>query len=501
MKPWDFSGGIKQVWFGGLILLIILVPAITQGAQNPHAFMEDPSRCLHCHDSKPVQPGGLFIKDIVSLCKDCHLMAHRMSHPVDIRPQEGVHPELPLDHEGTITCSTCHDPHSEPSSATPYAKRGVVERLKGMFSSAGYPTYFLRISNTEGQLCLSCHKSEEVDRGHLDVPTAFERDYTGSKACERCHKDIFREWKKTSHARTLQDPRENSNAIAAVFSGNESFKPEDVEIVIGVHWTQRYVIDRGGELRIARGVWSLGESTWTRSFWREQSWKDYCAGCHLTGYDPYEDAYIEKGIGCEMCHGPGGNHVRSGKSEDIVNPARIEWRLASSICASCHTNGHDRTGQFRYPVGYIPGQDLDLYYRGLLPHVGQGEDTFKGDGTLEDRLRSFAFWLGQFYQPSRIVCKQCKSLHILLDEEVAEGDVDLTPAQYCLSCHEGLHGDPEHKLRSGKDVDCHSCHIPLTDSLGRSSIHDHKYEFDGFAKSHQRAPWGAPESMTSSMSH
>ena len=501
MKPWDFSGGIKQVWFGGLILLIILVPAITQGAQNPHVFMEDPSRCLHCHDSKPVQPGGLFIKDIVSLCKDCHLMAHRMSHPVDIRPQEGVHPELPLDHEGTITCSTCHDPHSEPSSATPYAKRGVVERLKGMFSSAGYPTYFLRISNTEGQLCLSCHKSEEVDRGHLDVPTAFERDYTGSKACERCHKDIFREWKKTSHARTLQDPRENSNAIAAVFSGNESFKPEDVEIVIGVHWTQRYVIDRGGELRIARGVWSLGESTWTRSFWREQSWKDYCAGCHLTGYDPYEDAYIEKGIGCEMCHGPGGNHVRSGKSEDIVNPARIEWRLASSICASCHTNGHDRTGQFRYPVGYIPGQDLDLYYRGLLPHVGQGEDTFKGDGTLEDRLRSFAFWLGQFYQPSRIVCKQCKSLHILLDEEVAEGDVDLTPAQYCLSCHEGLHGDPEHKLRSGKDVDCHSCHIPLTDSLGRSSIHDHKYAFDGLAKSHQGAPWGAPESMTSSMSH
>jgi len=352
-----------------------------------------------------------------------------------------------------------------------------MERLKGMFSSAGYNTYFLRMSNTEGQLCFSCHIREEVDRGHLEVPTEFERNYTGSKPCKRCHEDIFLEWKKTSHARTLQDPRENPQALAAVFSGNESFKREDVEIVIGVHWTQRYVVNRGGELKIARGVWSLSDSTWTRSFWREQLWKEYCAGCHLTGYDPYEDAYVEKGVGCEMCHGPGANHVRSGKRGDIVNPALLEKRLAGSICASCHTSGHDRTGQFRYPVGYLPGQDLGQYYRGLLPHVGQGDDTFKGDGTLEDRLRSFAFWLGQLFRPSRILCKQCKSLHILLADEGDADVVDLTLAQYCLSCHEELHENPEHKLTSGKDVDCHSCHTPLTDRLGRPSIHDHKYEF------------------------
>ena len=476
-KLWDFSKGIRRAWFGGLAILIILAPAAVEGAQNPHSFIDDPARCVQCHASQPVRPGGLFVKDVVSLCRDCHLMAHRMSHPVDIRPQDGERSGLPLDHEGTITCATCHDPHSEPSSAVPYVDRGMVERVKRMFSSAGYPTYFLRMANAEGQLCLSCHNDEEVDRGHLDTPTVFKRDYTGSKACQRCHEDIFREWRKTSHSRTLQDPRENPRAIAAVFSGEESFKSEDVEIVIGVHWTQRYVINRGGELRIARGVWSLGESAWTRSFWQEQSWKDFCAGCHLTGYDPYSDNYVEKGIGCENCHGPGGNHVRSEKGSDIVNPANIEGRLASSICASCHTNGHDRTGQFRYPVGYIPGLELDRYYRGLLPHVGQGEDTFKGDGTLDDRLRSLGFWFDQLFQPSRILCKQCKSMHILLDQEESVGDADLTLAQYCLSCHEELHSDPEHKLRSGKDVDCHSCHPPLMDSLGRPSIHDHKFVF------------------------
>jgi hypothetical protein len=495
-KPWDFSGGIERIWFGGLSLLIIMAPAMTHGGQDPHAFMDDPSQCLHCHDTMPVRPGGLFTKDIVNLCRDCHIMVHRMSHPVDIRPQEGVPPELPLDSEGTMTCSTCHDPHSDQFSKKPFVNRGVAGRLKGLLSSADYPTYFLRMPNTVGQLCLSCHESEEINLGHLDVPPEVERDYTGSKACDRCHGDIFREWKKTPHARTLQDPRENPRAVKAIFSGSESFKPEDVEIVIGVHWNQRYVIDRGGDLKIARGVWSLGESTWTRSFWREHSWKDYCAGCHLTGYDPYEDSYVEKGVGCEMCHGPGGNHVRSGKNGDIVNPANIERSLAISICASCHTNGHDRTGQFRYPVGYLPGQDLDLYYRGLLPHFGQDEDTFKGDGTLEDRLRSFVFWLEQFYRPSRVVCKQCKSLHTLFSKRKAAVGVDLTLAQYCLSCHEGLHEDPKHSLKSGKDMNCHSCHMPLTDSLERPSIHDHKYAFDGFAESHQGAPGAAPGSMT-----
>ena len=477
-KPLIFSQGIRQARFAALIFLFILIPSAAAGNQNPHAFMADPARCLHCHDAKPIRPGGAFTRDIVSLCQECHSMDHRMSHPVDIRPQERVIPELPLDAEGTITCTTCHDPHSNPSTATPYVNRGILERLSRKFSSQSYSTYFLRMPNYEGQLCLSCHERAEVDMGYLDVPIKFERDYTGSKACERCHVDIFREWGKTPHARTTQGPRENPDAIKAVITGTGDFRSEEVEIVIGVHWAQRYVIVRDGELKIAPGVWSLGESAWKRSTWQEQSWKEDCAGCHLTGYDPYEDSYVEKGVGCEMCHGPGGNHVRSGSGRFVVNPAHLEKRLSDSICASCHTTGHDRTGQFRYPVGYLPGQELELYYRGLLPHVGQGEDTFKGDGTLEDRLRSFEFWLDNPSLPSRIVCRQCKSLHILPGLGEPAGTGNLTQEQYCLSCHKDLDEDPEHKVVAGKDPDCISCHVPLKNSSGRPTIHDHKYSPD-----------------------
>ena len=64
-----------------------------------------------------------------------------------------------------------------------------------------------------------------------------------------------------------------------------------------------------------------------------------CYGCHTTGYGKpggFEDESKTpdlKNVGCEVCHGPGSDHVESEDIEDI-------WAEADEIkkvCSSCHT--------------------------------------------------------------------------------------------------------------------------------------------------------------------
>jgi tetratricopeptide repeat protein/cytochrome c554/c'-like protein len=84
-----------------------------------------------------------------------------------------------------------------------------------------------------------------------------------------------------------------------------------------------------------------------------------CLACHNGQPEPvpnregmYRDPpfrYMEYGIGCECCHGPGQLHVamlathpkrKYGKVDPtIVNPARLSARLANDLCMNCHQGG------------------------------------------------------------------------------------------------------------------------------------------------------------------
>lgn len=161
-------------------------------------------------------------------------------------------------------------------------------------------------------------------------------------------------------------------------------------------------------------------------------------------------------------------------------PAHLDADGWDTICASCHTRGHDRTGEFRYPAGYAAGEDLTVYFKGLIPKKGQEEGTFKGDGSLLDRLRSLRYWAERYLVRRGVNCSLCKSFRSAVDsgQEVPEDLPDLSLAEYCLTCHDRIRGEKAlHQADAGTGTDCYSCHEPMRDSSGNTSIHDHKFVF------------------------
>jgi hypothetical protein len=77
-----------------------------------------------------------------------------------------------------------------------------------------------------------------------------------------------------------------------------------------------------------------------------------CLYCHVTNHrdfrDPLPAARVgpreaDSGIGCERCHGPGGNHLRAIKAgfkeNAIVNAGIGGARAIDKLCADCHIVG------------------------------------------------------------------------------------------------------------------------------------------------------------------
>ncbi len=470
------------VLIGGLLPW---APPAGAAAQGPHGVLADPARCTHCHEALP-RPGQerplRFRKDVVSLCLECHQEKELDAvHPVDIRPGSRVPPDLPLDEHGTMTCATCHDPHAPAEADEPYVAEPIARRLLSVLGGKKrHRTYFLRRRNDRGQLCLACHDRNRLasEGFHMKEASVLGR-YAGSETCRRCHPEIYRAWRLTPHARMTRDARKTPEAVLGDFSRDPPFPLDAVVYVLGSHWTQRYVVRKKGSLYVKAAIWSITERRWDRSYWIDKPWINYCAGCHTTGFEARDEPrWAELSIGCEACHGPALDHARSGGEAAVVNPAKLDPVRRDMICESCHTTGHDRTGQFRFPLGYLPGRDLTRYFKGLLPKPGQDNATFRGDETYADRHRQWLFWVDRFMDVRGLSCDVCKNFRET-DRTGKGGRARMSPSEYCMTCHPRDWPRPElHETHLGSGVHCHRCHAPRRTADGSAySIHDHKFLF------------------------
>ena len=94
-----------------------------------------------------------------------------------------------------------------------------------------------------------------------------------------------------------------------------------------------------------------------------------CLFCHASRVQPAMEgsvnqfageAFLQPGVGCERCHGPGSDHVRG--LGPMVNPGKLTGDRRDSICNQCHLEGEARIASAgRTQDDYTPGDRLADY--------------------------------------------------------------------------------------------------------------------------------------------
>jgi predicted CXXCH cytochrome family protein len=329
--------------------------------------------------------------------------------------------------------------------------------------------------------------------------------YVGSKACENCHADEYRRWKQTPMANVVRDPAHSEGNIFPDLSTNTvyPFKPDDVALVYGSLWKQRYFKKVGDDYFPLPVQWEVRNKKWSRYFvgnagdwWAVHYPPDNmqrptgptCDGCHSVGYDIHTKQVAEWNVGCERCHGPGSEHIEKKTSMSIVNPTHMDPVAANDTCIQCHSQGRPRTipiegTYYDWPVGYAVGKRLADFWTLEARKLGEQDFYYFADGTAhKNRMQGNDFSQSLMYRRG-ITCFDCHDVHGTSNPAQL-----IKPAQeLCLNCHGSaaangprastLEAHTHHKADSAGSQ-CVSCHMPAIETEGVPGVNVHAHTFN-----------------------
>jgi predicted CXXCH cytochrome family protein len=281
-------------------------------------------------------------------------------------------------------------------------------------------------------------------------------DYVGSKECISCHQDfhpeIVKGWLANLHHSDMKAVSV-SDSIPGNFKSNSIFERQDIKFIIG-HKRDR-VIFIGYDFQVLPLMWSKNDTLWIER--RKVDAATRCFGCHTTGYFISERKFVEPGIGCEACHGPGKKHVDAEGGEDtIVNPAKIDTNRNRMICGQCHSTGKDISGTYPFPV-INGGTDSTIGGKVLLPFQ-PGQDLTLGFIDAKPVLAKKGQEYSSFVQAPEYYSKQlCTDCHDPHNNNGIRYMLTDTTNGLCLRCHEFSEDDLETHWGADQTV-CWECH-------------------------------------------
>jgi predicted CXXCH cytochrome family protein len=338
--------------------------------------------------------------------------------------------------------------------------------------------------------------------GASDISVA----YTSSGACRQCHASIYDRWKKTLMANVVRDPREHPDAILPDLSKPNplvDFTRDDIAFVYGSKWKQRYFkrigedyFPLGAQWDVTHKIWrpykaAPGTDWWTRYFPPDNLQRptgQLCDGCHSVNYDIRTKSVTEWNVGCESCHGPGGDHVKHATATNILNPAHMDYVTANDVCIQCHSQGQPvvkplNGKYYDWPVGYRAGVKLSDFW--VLEEHKLGEQTFThfADGTAhKNRMQGNDFVTSRMYTRG-VTCFTCHDVH-----GTEQNAVLRKPAsELCLDCHApGSPNGPRaatweahtHHKTGSTGSECIACHMPkIEQTIADVNVRSHTFRF------------------------
>jgi Flp pilus assembly protein TadD len=365
--------------------------------------------------------------------------------------------------------------------------------------------------------------------------------YGGSASCKGCHEEAYELWAKSHHglAERLPDPqldepafepaqtfrhetqqtslRRTNNAYEVVTAGLQNTQEVfQIERIIGhLPLRQMLVSFPGGRWQATEACWDPRSNEWFNVYgaedrrpgewgqWtgRGMNWNTMCATCHNTrlrkNYDTTNDLFrttmVERGVGCESCHGPMKNHndwQYANKGKDLKDPTikKISRDQMLDTCAACHSRRGEITGDPK------PG---DSFFDHHLLSIVDESDLFYPDGQIRDEDYEVTAFLGSKMFHKGVRCVDCHDFH--------SAKVRLPGNMMCMSCHgPGQTNAPvinpvthsQHKVfgfdTNGVMLDfdlgdyqpnaiketggeCVNCHMPQTPYMQRHWRHDHGF--------------------------
>jgi predicted CXXCH cytochrome family protein len=290
-------------------------------------------------------------------------------------------------------------------------------------------------------------------------------EWAGSRACAPCHERIYETYRRT--------PMAMSSGVPAGLP-TADFRHER---------SGRYRVERHGEgysLALATGTrdlaYFIGSGAVARSFaWavdgflfqapvafytREAKWAlspgydrypqpfltrpilPGCLECHASfvqrqprtqnGYG--SPPFLEGGVACERCHGPGAAHVASRGKTALVNPVKLDAERRDSVCAQCHLSGEVRVT--RAGAGpFVAGERLSDHVAVFVREKSGIQVTSHVENLEQSRCRQVSggkLWCGTCHDPHTkpqpvAIRAKCMECHQTRKCPTQRAD--------CLTCH------------------------------------------------------------------